>query len=708
MRVMLTVVAIGLSASSFADAPNDQGPATEAFRMPASDWPKAAVTFHVAVDGDDAAPGTSDRPFASLERARDEIRRLRTEGALPTGGAEVVVHGGQYAVQRTFALDHRDSGDVTTPVRYRAAEGEVPVFSGGVRLTGFEPVTDPSVKARLPEESRDRVFQLSLEKHGIKELKPLELGGFSSGLGFKTHPVMELFYDGAAMPMSRWPNEGFVQVADISVKDGHTIHGRVGSKTGRLVYEGDRPSRWTDEAAPMLYGYWFFEWADSYERVASIDTEARELVLEEPYSSYGYRAGASFYAINLLSEIDMPGEWYIDRTHRMLYFYPPSDPTNATVELSVVDFPLVSLNDVGFTSFEGLAWELGGVDAVQVRGGAHCLFSACTVRRCGGDGMVVQGGTGHTVFDCEIYSMGRGGIVMAGGDRKTLEPGGHVIENCDIHELSRIDHTYTPAILLSGVGNRIAHNELHHIPSSAIRLGGNDHVVEYNEIHHVVQESDDQGGADMWGNPTFRGNVYRYNWWHHIGNQVNGHEFPECGQAGIRLDDAISGTHIHGNVFHKASAGKLGFGGIQIHGGKDNLVENNVFVDCMAAVSFSPWSDDRWRAFVADAMKAPDIDPALYLERYPELARLLEDHDVNHVRRNLAVRCGDFTRRDNGRSVLTDNVVLEDAPLALREPDDRLDLTSLVPLLKEQGLDSIPLENIGRNKGLTRIARPTP
>ena len=94
---------------------------------------------------------------------------------------------------------------------------------------------------------------------------------------------------------------------------------------------------------------------------------------------------------------------------------------------------------------------------------------------------------------------------MSGGDRKTLTPGGHFVENCDIHDFSRLDRTYTPAVLIEGVGNRIAHCHLHDAPHSAIRLEGNDHVLEFNEVDHVVLEADDQGGFDEWFNPSYRG-----------------------------------------------------------------------------------------------------------------------------------------------------------------------------------------------------------
>ena len=137
-----------------------------------------------------------------------------------------------------------------------------------------------------------------------------------------------------------------------------------------------------------------------------------------------------------------------------------------------------------------------------------------------------------------------------------------------------------------------AHNKIHDTPCHALRIEGNDHVVEYNEVFNVVRESDDQGGIDMFYNPTYRGNIFRYNFWHDIGSGR------ACGGAGIRLDDAISGNLIYGNVFARCSDGN--FGGVQIHGGKDNWVENNLFVDCHFGISLSQWSDERWEQFLAE------------------------------------------------------------------------------------------------------------
>jgi hypothetical protein len=221
---------------------------------------------------------------------------------------------------------------------------------------------------------------------------------------------------------------------------------------------------------------------------------------------------------------------------------------------------------------------------------------------------------------------------------------------------------------LNGVGQRLAHNHLHHVRSSALRIEGNDHLIELNDIHDAVLESDDQGGADMFGNPTYRGNLYRYNYWHHIGNWRGTGEQPKCGQAGIRLDDAICGTLIYGNVFYKCSAGALGFGAVQIHGGKENILDNNLFVDCAAAVSFSPWPESRWRDFVKQVFERGGIDRELYLQRYPALARLGEQPNVNHLWRNVVFRCGEALRREPKRNELVDNFITAENP-GLGDPD---------------------------------------
>jgi hypothetical protein len=659
---------------------------TNASRLRLSPLPSPTLTLHLSPGGDDSNPGTAERPLASLQGARDRLRSLRKTGAVPIGSALILAHGGDYQVTHTLTLAAEDSGTEQAPVIYRAAPGEKPRFTGGVPLHGFQAVADPAILKRLPANMAKKVWALDLKTAGITNLLPLELGGFASGRGFKTHPAHELFFNGQAMRLARGPNEGFLRIADVAVKDGTKGYDREGSKVGRFFYEGDRPARWASEPDLLLYGYWFWDWADSYERVQSIDTQKHLITLAPPWHAYGYSIGAHFYAVNALCELDSPGEYYLDRQSWRLFFYPPSDPKKASVELSLLAEPMVSLEGASHVRFEGLTWELGCHDAVHVTGGSNCLFAGCVARKFAGTGITITGGQKHGLLSCDIYSMGRGGVALQGGDRKTLTPAGHFIENCDIHDLSRIDHTYTPAIALGGVGIHVAHNRLHDVLSSALNVGGNDHVIEYNEVFNAVLESDDQGGVDMFGDPTFRGNVYRFNYWHDIGNQGGNGMTAKCGRAGIRLDDAISGTLIYGNVLERCSTGKDGFGGVQINGGKDNVIDNNLFIECAAAISLSSWDMKHWREWTAPFMTNSQIDAALYLRRYPALATLTENVTRNAVYRNLLIRCGELLRHPPKAMETADNTILEHGDTALKPGN---------PLLNRPGFARIPVEEFG-------------
>ncbi len=97
-----------------------------------------------------------------------------------------------------------------------------------------------------------------------------------------------------------------------------------------------------------------------------------------------------------------------------------------------------------------------------------------------------------------------------------LTPAGHYAENNHIHHYARWNRMYSPAISISGVGNRAAHNLIHDAPHQAIDFGGNDHVIEFNEIHDVCYESNDAGAIYSGRNWTMRGTVIRYNFMHHL------------------------------------------------------------------------------------------------------------------------------------------------------------------------------------------------
>lgn len=606
-----------------------------ASRTPLPEPPRPGAVFYVAPDGQDAQPGTAARPFATLTRARDAIRQLKAQSGLPAGGVAVIVQGGEYVTREAFRLEAQDSGAPGRPIVYRAAPNQKPRFIGSQTLTSFGPVTDAAIRARLPETAREHVVQCDLRALGITNL------GSVTAVGRRA----DLYFNGTRLTLARWPNTNWVHVGKLlgGTNTAMNIHARRGNREGRFTYDFDRPARWQAEPEIWLHGYWFWDWAEDFQRVASLDVAQRILTLAPPAASYGYHEGQPYYAFNLLSEIDVPGEWYLDRTAGRLYLLPPGKLAGTRVSLSVMDGPMVTLTNVSHVMLQGLQWEEGRGDGVIISGGEEVRLLGCTVARMGENGVIINGGTHHWLFGCDIFTLGRNATIVRGGNRRTLEPAGHLVENCHLYEMSRFKPTYTPAILAEGVGIRLRHNRMHTCPSSAMRIEGNDHLIEYNEVFNVVRESDDQGGADMWGNPTYRGVVYRYNYWYDIGNPR------EVGQAGIRLDDAISGVLIYGNIFFRCAEGL--FGGVQIHGGKDNIVDHNLFVDCQGAVSFSTWGERRWREFLnlpetqRKTTKEVDLHSPPYATRYPGVADLESHADRNFIWRNAVIQCRQFLMR---------------------------------------------------------------
>ena len=146
----------------------------------------APVELFVAPTGDDAGPGTAAAPFATLERARGELRQRRAAaGGLP-GGATVWLHDGEYVRTATFALTAADAGAAGAPVVYAARPGAHVRLTGGRTLTGdwCQRVRDAAVLGRLLDAgTRALLMQANLRTLGVSDYGELRRRGFSHNEG---------------------------------------------------------------------------------------------------------------------------------------------------------------------------------------------------------------------------------------------------------------------------------------------------------------------------------------------------------------------------------------------------------------------------------------------------------------------------------------------------------------------------------------------
>jgi hypothetical protein len=572
------------------------------------------------------APGASDEvtsaenAVATLEAARDRIRAKRADGSLPEGDIVVRIAPGTYVLGEPFTLTAEDSGTVGQRIVYTASEPGATRLLGGRFVTGFSKVSDEAQLNKLSENARGQVYAADLDALGITDY------------GTVKHDGLELFFDGDPMQVARWPNEGFVKIVETTGGEEVDVRGTKGDRIGQWIYDGDRPVRWLDENDAWVYGYWFWDWAADHHKIKSIDPEQRQIEVEEPYHGYGYRKGQWYYALNLLSEIDMPGEWYLDREDGVLYFWPPAPLDDAEVFVSLLPHAVV-MDGASHVMLEGLVIEGVRRTAIRVAEGESNRIANCTIRNTGGTAITISGGRDHGVTDCEIHDVGSAGITLNGGDRATLTASEHFAVNNYIHDYARISRMYSPGISISGVGQRAAHNEIANAPHMAIGFGGNSHLIEFNEIYNVCYESNDAGAIYAGRDWTMRGTVIRHNFMHNITG------FEDRGCVGVYLDDMFCGTEIYGNLFYKVYRAAF------IGGGRDNVYANNLFVDCPKALHIDAramnWAADHVETTMMERLSAMPYAESPWKERFPELLAILGDEPAapkgNRIEHNIFI-----------------------------------------------------------------------
>ena len=551
-----------------------------------------------------------DGPIRTMGSGIAEARRLHSNNPAVV---EIRVAPGSYRIESTIALTAEDSN-----LRIVGTGATMPRLIGGRRLMRWHPVRDASVLSRLTREARANVMECDLEgDDSIEDLGNLSERGFAHRT---TDAGLELFFNGKPMQLARYPNaEG---------ANGGWL--RIATATGgnSITYSDSEPDRWVPSDDIWALGYWQFDWAESYEHVTRLNTTSKTLEFKSARFTYPPLAGRRFYFLNVLEELDEPGEWYLDRSGRRIYFWPPTPIEAGEAVASTLRGPMFNIRDASNLRIDGLDLESGRGGGVEILGGSQTWVQGCLIRNFGTFGISIWAARDSGVTGCDLTGLGEFGIALIGGERKTLTPTYLLAENNHIWAYSRWCRTYRPAVQLEGVGNRASHNLISDAPHQAILLSGNDHTIEFNDIANVCTETGDAGAIYMGRDPTMRGNQIRFNRFRDLSPKVSTQgNFTEV--MGVYLDDCWAGTTVFGNVFDMRGDG------IMLGGGRDNTIANNVFLDCHPAIHF----DGRGKGWAAKYFvpqggwaffeKIAGVDPSHppYSARYPRLANI-QSQDV--------------------------------------------------------------------------------
>jgi hypothetical protein len=542
--------------------------------------------FFVAPNGRDTWSGTlpepnataTDGPLASLAGARNAIRQLKRAfgGQLPCS-VRVHLRGGRYPLAEPFVLGPEDGGTPDFQVTYTAYRGETPVLSGGRVITGWKPY-------------KDKILQCSI---------PARKGG--------SWKFRQLFYNGKNQIRARTPNFD----PQNPLKGGWaTMEGPAtsGSQTAFRYKPGTFSRRWARPTQAEVNTYIGFDWDNNIIPIKSIDEQNRVITLVHSTTQFTnppsplpynfptpFQPNQRFRVENVLEELDQPGEWCWDAEEGKLYFWPPDARIEKAQVVAPVLHDLIVLRGAAHVTISGLTlaetnggdnfhpegaegvgamfampgWTYCG-DAVLLDGAKSCRIEHNRFVNLGGNAVYLKGPSARNrVEGNDIREVGACGVSLTGVEAKEAYPVFNEVVDNRIHRIGTMNMYSAGVFLGLSEGNVVGHNSIGQVPHHAINLGntGRSHnIVEYNEIRDTCLEISDTGAINCWmehdaRNGPRQGHIIRYNL------------IVDSRERGIYLDNYTSNCFVYGNIVARAPLYAL-----VVHGGKNNVIENNIFI----------------------------------------------------------------------------------------------------------------------------------
>ncbi|MBU1213093.1 MAG: right-handed parallel beta-helix repeat-containing protein [Alphaproteobacteria bacterium] len=549
------------------------------------------------------------RATAVASDLREGLRLARRLRRQHPGEASIVItlQSGIHRISEAVRLGPEDSGTANAPLIIRG-EGGAATLSGGIALASPDNV-EGFAEARgmgVPEGSLSRLVGYELpDVSGAAATI-----GVERTLGTRSQPMpFELFDALGPLSPARWPNIGYASASRLP-----------GSSATLRVPAPDieRVEAWTRSPDAWLGGYLRHEYSYETRPVSELSAKTGEISFA-PSLGEARESSVRYALHHVASELDAPGEWVRSRDRRSVHVW--ARPGGGAVEASLAR-NLLLVENARHVRFERITLERSRGGAVRVNGGLGIVFADCEVRETGGFGVEFGETSDSRVERCRFNDVGEEGVRLGGGERSTLSPGRNAVIDTTFERFSRLGRSYRPAVAITGVGQSVTGSYFADAPHAAIIISGNDHLVETNEIARVAAECSDCGAIYMFRDWTARGTIIKHNFLHDIDGGKSGSQ--ERDVKGIYLDDFTSGITVAENVILRVDQG------VFIGGGRDNLVERNIFVASEPAVHI----DGRGMTWAHEAIGDPagelrahlaamPVASPVWRARYPRLADIL-------------------------------------------------------------------------------------
>lgn len=590
--------------------------------------------YFVSTDGSDSNDGSLEKPFGTIEKAKEKVREIILAGKYPETGITVYLRGGTYYVDETIKFDQYDSGTGSAPVKYTAYNNEDVCLTGGITIPyeSFKPVSDDV--PLLSKTAKNKVLEVDLKKLGIEEYGQLSRRGYLISAGVV--PQCELYVDRERMQLSRWPNDEWVGTTGI-IRSGNRSSSGV-REGAEFTIDYDRPTQWKyskDIYTSGVLGENYFYGYFPVEKLEKGKVTLKEGAVKDYYSKHFIRYE------NILEETDAPGEYYIDRETGMMYYYPVEGfSKDSEITLSMLDKNIIELSGTENIEISNILIEATRRTAVTANGVKNLTIKNCEIADVGGKGISIKG-TDCIVSSSYIHDTGSTALEISGGDYANLISSGNLVENNHIRKPAQLERSYNAGITLGyqSVGTVVRNNEIHDTPHTAMIIYGPEHIVEYNEIYDAVKEFHDMDAIYMnvYTFPWERGVTIRQNYIHDFGRQTFTEK--QMNVAGIRTDNRGNGLIVRENVFY--NIGTLNTNQVRsvCAEGIENVIENNIFVDVAEAYdgpdTFSPgtaWNmeDATVKNTYNEWLKYKDV----YSVKYPEILEFFNRYPASYEKSN--------------------------------------------------------------------------
>jgi hypothetical protein len=380
----------------------------------------------------------------------------------------------------------------------------------------------------------------------------------------------ELYVDKQRMVLARWPN---LTSGDIYRPNFYQATANGGDMSIIDFVHLTQPSGyWSGAKIFMVPG---LGWTADQRDVTGYDPANHQITFSPAISFPEYYDAdqySLYFLYDMLSLLDAPSEWFLDRTAHVVYLWLPSggDPSGHLVEASGGSggFDLTDRSYIRVAGFNLMSGDIKMLDATgcMVEEVRH-MYPATELSVSGSDNEITRS---------EIAYASYTGVRLA-GMHNTLSKC-HV-HHCDYFGTSNSivelgNRIYWPS---AGSQNSIADCSLHDTGRDGVSIVGGLDVsgcmIEHNEIYNAGLIAKDCGGFYSFLTKG-GGTVLRYNIVHDIWPKESPQYGPIALGYGIYLDENSSDFSVHHNVAYRTA----GYAIMLHQASRNNLVYNNTAV----------------------------------------------------------------------------------------------------------------------------------